>query len=55
MFRLCASCFTSGNLPVVLCIEDFKKKSILDNQNYQYEEPKDKKKINEQNKMIELL
>lgn len=46
MLRLCGFCFTSGSIPVVLSIDSFKKCSILDNQTYEYEEPRDKKKIN---------
>ncbi len=39
----------------MLSHEDFKKKTVLDNLSYHYEEPKEKKKINEQNKLIEQL
>lgn len=39
----------------MLSYNDFKRVSIVDSLFYEYDEPKDKKKINEQNKLIETL
>lgn len=55
VLRLCSSCFTSGSIPVILCFDDFEKHSILQNFVYSYEEPRDKKKIMEQNKLVEAF
>lgn len=40
---------------MILSMDDFNKHSILESFTYSYEEPKDKKKIAEQNKLIETF
>lgn len=44
--QVCASCISNGNIPIIFSINNFKKKNIVDDMKYSYEEPKDRRKIN---------
>ena len=52
---LCASCFLEGNIPAVLCPNDFKKRSIVEKVEEDNGHESDKKRNNEQNRVADAI
>lgn len=52
-FRVCASCFYDGNIPIILNHKDFTKFSVLDK--FTGSNPEHDKKVHEFNKIAEAI
>lgn len=52
---LCASCLLEGNIPAVLCPNDFKKRSIVEKVEEDNAHETDKKRNNEQNRVADAI